>query len=267
MLLTGASGLVGSWLRRTAPAGVELVPLVHQAAIVGTACPSADLRDERAVAALCRSVGPSLIIHAAMAVDAASIIDATENVVRGASLVGAEVVFISTDAVFGGDGRPRAETAPSDPVWDYGRWKAEAETSVRSGATAGSAIVRLPLVVSLDPEDHATERIRRGALERRPTRWFHDEVRQPAMASDIAAGLWRIVSLPPERRSGVWHLPGPESLTRYQIARRVTDALRLDPSSVVAVPTPADTVRPRHLDLRCDRASAEIGWDPGPILA
>jgi hypothetical protein len=55
-------------------------------------------------------------------------------------------------------------------------------------------------------------------------------------------------------------------LSRYDIARRVTDALKLDPKSVVSVPAPRDGTRPRHIDLRSDRARDEIRWEPAPIL-
>ena len=118
------------------------------------------------------------------------------------------------------------------PIWDYGRWKVEAERIVL-GASTRSSVVRLPLVISLDPEDRGTERIRSGARDGQPTRWFHDEIRQPAMARDIAEALWRIDSLAPEQRAGVWQLPGPESLSRYEIALRVADALQLDRSTVI----------------------------------
>ena len=266
VLLTGASGLVGTWLRKTAPVDAELVSLAHHTPILSPASVTADLRDARAVAAVCASVRPSLVIHAAMAVDAASIVAATANVTEAASLVDADadVVYVSTDAVFSGDGRPRDERARPDPIWDYGRWKSQAEqVALRA---PGAAVVRLPLVVSLDPEDRSVARIRRGALQRQPTVWFHDEIRQPAMAADIAEGLWRIASLAPDQRSGSWHLPGQESLSRYEIALRVTDALKLDPDSVVSAPAPRDGTRPRHLDLRGDRARDEIGWKPARIL-
>jgi dTDP-4-dehydrorhamnose reductase len=226
---------------------------------------TADLRDAEAVAAVFASVRPSVVIHAAMAIDAASIVEATTNVVQSASLADADVVYVSTDAVFSGDGRTVDEQAPPDPVWDYGRWKVEAETVVL-GASARSCIVRLPLVVSLDPEDRAVERIRTGARERRPTEWFRDEMRQPAMASDIAEGLWRITSLTPNQKSGPWHLAGPERLSRYEIAVRVADALQIDRDAVVAVPTPLDVVRPCDIDMSCDRARAAIGWEPARIL-
>ena len=158
-----------------------------------------------------------------------------------------------------------AESSQPDPVWDYGRWKAQAESVVLRASTL-SSVVRLPLVVSLDLEDRAIERIRWGALQRQPTQWFHDEMRQPAMASDIADGLWRIAWLAPDKRSGPWQLAGPESLSRYEIALRVTDALKLDRNSVMAVPTPLDVARPRHIDMRSDRARDEVRWDPARIL-
>ena len=91
-------------------------------------------------------------------------------------------------------------------------------------------------------------------------------MRQPAIARDIAEGLWRIASLGPDQRAGVWQLPGPESSSRYEIALRVADALRLDRSRVIAEPTPRDVVRPRHLDMLCNRAKAEIAWNPPRIL-
>lgn len=264
VLLTGASGLVGTWLRRTAPPDVEVVSLVHRTAVAGASV-TADVRDAGAVAAAFAEVRPSLVIHAAMAVDADSILGATAHVAEQAALVGADLVHLSTDAVFAGDGRPVDEGARPDPIWDYGRWKAQAEELVMRTASS-SAFVRLPLVVSLDPADAAVQRIRTAADAGEVSRWFDDELRQPAMAADLAAGIWRIASLPPDRRAGAWHLVGPETLTRHQIAQRVAATLGLDPTSVLPEPTPPGLVRPRHLDLRCDRARSEIAWDPAPVL-
>lgn len=226
---------------------------------------TADLRNASAVAAAFADVKPSSVIHAAMANDAESIVDATSNVTNAAALGGADVIYISTDAVFSGDGRPRDETSRPDPIWDYGRWKALAEDKVLRGP-AGSAVVRFPLVVSLEPEDGAVTRIRDGVLRGQPTAWFRDEFRQPAMAGDIAEAVWRIVWLAPEARKGTWHLPGPESLSRYEIALRVTDALDVDPSFIVSVPAPSDGTRPRRIDMRDNRARIAIRWEPSPIL-
>ena len=264
VLLTGASGLLGGWLIRTAPAGCDVVGVVHTRSVPGVPSIRADLRDAGDVRSAVRQVQPALVVHAAYAVDAASIVDATRHVVEAAAEVGAAVVFVSTDAVFSGDGVAQAEDAIPTPVFAYGRWKASAERIVTAGSP-GNSIVRLPLVVSIDPDDHVVQPIRAGADQREPTTWFTDEVRQPARAQDLAEALWRIAALDPAVRAGTWHLPGPESLSRYEIAQRVVAALGLEADVIVGAPTPPGTARPRHLHLRDDRARREINWAPSPV--
>jgi dTDP-4-dehydrorhamnose reductase len=266
VLLTGASGLVGTWLRRTVPGDVDLVAVAHRTPVVSSASVTADLCDASAVAEAVGRIRPSVIVHAAWRLDEPSIIEATANVVAAAASNGAEIVHLSTDVVFGGDQRPLDEGSRPDPVSDHGRWKARAEEIVEQ-APVRSCVVRLPLVISLDPEDESTTRLRQGAATGRPTVWFRDEYRRPAMAADVADGLWKITALPTDRRSGVWHLAGPELLSRSEIAGRLVEALGLDPASIVSAPTPTGLVRPRHLDMRSERARAEIGWDPSPIPA
>ncbi len=265
MLLTGASGLLGAWLIRTAPPGVDLVALTHRTPMPGTTSVAADLRDRTAVVEAVEQARPALVIHAAMAVDEVSIVGATRHVVDAAAAVGADVLHISTDAVFPGDGRPVAEDDVPDPIWDYGRWKAQAETMVLAGSP-DSGNVRLPLLSSLEPLDHSARRLHDGAAAGETTTWFDDERRQPARASDLAEAVWRIAALGPSERSGHWHLAGPERLSRYEIAQRVVGALGLDPACIAASSTPAGAERPRDIQMLDERARAAIGWDPAPIL-
>jgi dTDP-4-dehydrorhamnose reductase len=163
--------------------------------------------------------------------------------------------------VFSGDGAPRSESARPDPVWDYGRWKAEAEEVV-SGRDPNAVIVRLPLVISVDPADHIVEDILTGHENGTPTVWFSDEVRQPAYAEELSRAIWDIASVPLEERTGVWHLPGPERLSRYEIAERTVAAIGLDRSSIASAVTPPEAHRPRDLNLTGERARARIGWSP-----
>lgn len=265
VLLTGASGLLGTLLRRAPPSGCELVAVTHRHEVRDMSTVHADLRDADEVESAVRQARPSLVVHAAYAKDHASIVDATHNVARAAAEVGADILLVSTDAVFSGDGVPRGEDAIPDPIWAYGRWKAEAEHVVSTGAVA-STIVRLPLIVSIEPDDHVVRRLRSAADRGGTTIWFGDEVRQPARGAELAAAIWRIVSLGPSRRTGVWHLPGPECLSRVEIARRVVTRLGLSGSSVRAESTPPDAQRPRRLLLRDDRARDAIGWSPTPVM-
>ncbi len=266
VLLTGASGLLGQWLVATAPPGTTVVALTHRCRVPELPEVHADLRDAHSTMSAVQRADPSLIIHAAYAQDRGAIVDATEHVVAGAREVAAGIVFISTDAVFCGDGNARDERSDPDPVWDYGRWKAQAERNVVERSDR-AAIVRLPLLVSVDPDDHVVREIRAGAARGEPTRWFTDESRQPAPAHEVAAAVWRIADLDAGVRGGTWHLPGSERLTRYEIARRVVDRLGLSPGVVEAGVTPEGAVRPRDLVFTGARARTEIDWSPSPVLS
>ena len=223
----------------------------------------ADLRDRARVAVAVAEVAPSLVLHAAYAKDRESIVDATRNVVDAANAVGAPVLFISTDAVFRGDGREPGEQAAPDATWDYGRWKAASERFVLAGAGHG-AVIRLPLLVSIDPDDHVVQALRAAAASGRPTRWFTDEMRRPTSASDAAAAIWRIAALGADERRGCWHLAGAERLSRFEIARRMVARLQL-PGSVIEPAAQPDGERPRDLELTDARARAVVGWRPSPI--
>jgi hypothetical protein len=132
VLVTGASGLLGTWLLREAPRAIAVIAGVHTGQVVWPDVVRADLRDANATSDAVGSVAPDVVVHAAYLRDRASIVDASMNVARDAADVGARLLLVSTDAVFTGDGRPRCENDIPDPVWDYGRWKAEAEQAVVS---------------------------------------------------------------------------------------------------------------------------------------
>lgn len=265
VLLTGASGLLGHWMLRAAPDPNALVALTSRRRVLGIPDVRADLRDRGSTMAAVRRANPSLVIHAAYAKDRASIVDATQHLIDACASAGAGVMFISSDAVFAGDGIARDEAAVPDPVWDYGRWKAEAERIVRR-ASDHAGVVRLPLLVSVAPDDHVVGKLRTSAGRNETTQWFADETRRPAMASEVATALWRIASLPPEVRSGVWHLAGACRLSRYEIAQRVADHLGLSHDLVEGVKAPDGADRPRDLDFTDERARAAIEWHPSPIL-
>lgn len=256
---------MGTWLRWTANKDTRIIGCAHRSPLDDCDQVRVDLRDGALLREAVDRIRPSLVIHAAYALDRESIVAATANVVEAATSVGAGVLFISTDAVFDGDGAVTAEASVPRPVWDYGRWKLEAEALV-SEASCAAAIARLPLVVSLDPPDAAVTRMTEAAARGDSTEWYVDEIRQPAMAGDIAEGLWRIAALPPDDRQGVWHLPGPERLDRHAIAHRYVSALGLDPNTLTAGATPPSASRPRNICMAAERAQTKIGWSPSSIL-
>jgi dTDP-4-dehydrorhamnose reductase len=260
ILVTGASGLLGTWLRATAPGALDVVSLTHRRPVDGPVV-VADLRSPDAVDAAFAAARPTTVVHAAYAHDEPSIVHGTAHVCAAARAHGADVVFTSTDVVFAGDGRARAEHAEPDPTIDYGRWKATAERCVLE---AGGTVIRLPLLVSLDPPDHVLRRLRESAGDDEPVTWFSDEMRRPAWAAEIAAAIWRITCLPTHARTGCWHLAGAERMSRAELAQRIATGSG-DDLPVASAPSPSGSNRPRDLELTDDRARQAIGWAPSPI--
>lgn len=260
MLVTGGAGLVGRHLVASAPDRVEpVVTWRHSAPPAGVRAHRLDLCDPAATRAVVEQVRPQVIVHAAYSQHVRSdIVDATASVASAAAALGAALVHLSTDVVFDSTTPPYVESDPVSPVNDYGRWKAEAEEIARAGVP-DACITRTSLVVDLDLPDRATAglfaAVRAGS---RPT-LFVDEVRSPIRAVDLARTLWALVKMDRDERSGIWHMPGPETLSRMQLGRRLLAAAGLDPAVALAGsladhPDP----RPADLTLRSERPT------PGP---
>lgn len=263
VLLTGASGLLGTWLLRTVPDGVRVTAAVHTGGVDWPDTTRADLRAPAEAAALLADAAPDVVIHTAYRKDRASIVEATANLVAPAADHGSRFVYVSSESVFSGDGRPRAETDVPDPIWDYGRWKAEAERVVLARLPDG-VVVRLPLLASLDPPDGVVTTVRSAVADGTSAGWYAGERRPVARASDVAAALWRLVRLPSPEATGVWHLPGPERLTRRELGARTARALGL-PDPGTEVPAPPADARPHDLWLLDDRARDRLGWRPRAV--
>ncbi len=259
VLVTGGAGNVAGWLARTAPVGVDLhvtghrTPVPEDVASVASVHP-VDLRRGDEVSELLGRVRPDVVLHTAyVQSEREAIVDASREVALGARSVGASMVHMSTDVVFSGTGPPYGEEAEPDPVTDYGRWKLESERMVGQIA-ADVCITRTSLVVSLDPMDRSTATFARDLGSGDGATMFTDEMRQPIRAEDLASELWALVALDRSDRAGVWHLPGPEHLSRQELGERLAARLGLDPAGMRAARA-ADVApgRPRDPQLTSRR--------------
>lgn len=269
VLITGGGGLLGGELIRQAPAGVEIHATRRTSPVEGAASHVVELADAEAVEALWMRVRPGLVIHTAytQAEGERDVWRATESVVCACRASGAALVYMSTDALLDGESSPYAESAEPAPVHEYGRWKARAELHVRA-QMPDAAVIRTSLIVRAEPPDRnsawVVDALRRGE----PVRLFTDELRCPIAVEDLAAQLWEVALLDPQRRAGIWHLAGPEAVSRYALG--VLLALRhgVDPAAIVpALSASAPAPRPRDLRLLTPRADRELRTRARPISA
>ncbi len=190
-----------------------------------------------------RELQPDLVIHAAAIPDvdhceqdpdAAYRVNAqgAQNVALACAHNEAAVVFISTDYVFNGaKAAPYTEFDETRAVNVYGCAKIAAEEAVaafcRKHYIIRSAWLFAPWGRNLVTDTLA--RLRRGET----VRAVSDQYSSPTSALDLAEGIARLVSEP---NYGVYHLANRGVLSRYEMARAICRAARLDETLVQPIP-------------------------------
>jgi dTDP-4-dehydrorhamnose reductase len=254
VLVTGAAGLLGSYVVQRAPGGAEVVPATRA---------TCELSDADAVDTLFKEAAPDVVVHTAygLADLQRDVVAASGNVIEACRRTGAELVHISSDVVFDGESAPYAEHDPTSPVHAYGEAKAAVEERLRADLPS-AAVLRTSLVCSIAPLDPRSAWIVEGLRSGRPPVLYTDEVRCPVRADDLADAIWELVDLPAAERGGPWHLVGDEALTRHQLGAVLATWDGHPPSSLPAEESggvgPDGRRRPRDLRLVTDRADEAL---------
>lgn len=172
-----------------------------------------DLTDPGAVVAMLKDLHPEVIIHggAFTAVDAAESdpegaravnVGGTAAVAEAAAAIGARLVYISTDYVFGGTHtEPYVEDHPTAPLSVYGITKLEGEHAV--AGVEGSLTVRTSWVFG--EGKNFIGAILGAARTRAELTVVNDQRGRPTWAVDLAGG---ILDLLDRGATGTFHLQG-----------------------------------------------------------
>lgn len=193
--------------------------------------------------------------------DRAITVDAPREVARLAARHGVRFVFFSTDLIFDGASGTYTEESVVAPLLPYGMLKAEAEAQVRVEQPE-ALIIRPSLLVGesgivLRPE-HECGHLMRG----QPVTLYADEWRSPVHVDDVARAAWELCST---EVPGVFHVAGPERMTRLELGRVLCKLYRFNPALLREATRPTD--RPRDTSLDSSKVAALLGWAPGPLLA
>lgn len=285
VIVTGATGFVGGHLvLGLASAGFKVIavggqkefaPPVQKAA---ASCLSVDITDANAVSSCVHELRPDAIVHAAALARAETCeenpslarqvnVQGTANLCHAASAIDAMMpfTFISTDLVFDGStarGGGFSETDSPSPRSVYAKTKYDAEDAVLKQMRNG-VIARVALVYGA-PIGSATGFlgwILRSLGEGAPVKLFVDEWRTPIYAPDIAVAVSRMLD-GRARTDRVFHLAGPDRLSRFQFGQLVCkkfgfDRTLLEPARQQDVPS--KYARPTDVSLLTTNSIRVLG--------
>ena len=217
--ITGAGGLIGSYLVRTALAvapGWEVGGLTRA---------GLDLTDFKAVRQRFAQDKPRLIIHcgaltktAACQQNPALARALNVEVTQLLAELAAEIpfVFFSTDLVFDGRKGNYVETDAVSPLNTYAETKAAAEQIVLRNP--GHTVIRTSLNFGDSPTGDRSfgEELRLAWQAGKTLQLFTDEFRCPIPAVVTAQAVWSLIA---QNQPGLYHLAGSERLSRWQIGQ------------------------------------------------
>ncbi len=180
-----------------------------------------------------------------------------ENLARLARIVDAHLVHVSTDYVFDGSKGPYTEQATPSPINYYGKSKLAGENVCTSG-TSLSSIVRTCLVYG-PPSDRPdfVQWVIDACSSKTPIRVVDDQFAQPTYVEDIAEAILRIAL---RRRTGLYHVAGPDFMSRYEMARRIAEFFKVDGSLIQPV-TSAELQQPARRPHRSGLVSLKAETD------
>ena len=267
VLLFGGAGQLGTDLRKTRPAGVDLV------------CPGraeADIADAGDVGPLLERHAPDVVLNAAAfnltdqcEIDPAVAFRANAEGPRVLAALararGARLLHFSTDYVF--DGTKTAPYVESDvprPLSQYGQSKREGEQGVLS-ASPDFWVVRSSSLFgragSRGLGGNFVESILARARSGAPLTVVNDVRMSPTYTRDLAERAWALVTRAVP--GGVYHVSNGGSCTWFEFAVEIlrAAAVRADVLPLRSDQWPAKFSRPVQSALASERAAA-LGFPP-----
>ncbi len=197
--------------------------------------------DRDAVLTTFSAFRPELVLHGGAftavercesEVDAAYAVNATgtRHIAEAAALVGAHVVYVSTDYVFDGSAaRPYREWDAPSPNSVYGASKLAGERECRPGST----IVRTSWLCGAHGANMVVTALRLAGGEGM-LRFVNDQHGSPTFTADLAPA---VVTLGLDRRPGTFHVTNSGATTWWGLVRAVLEEAGADPERVLPIGT------------------------------
>ena len=267
ILITGASGLLGTAMIREWSPRHSIVPLSHE---------DIELEDPAGIEKIIEEARPDVVVHTAAWTDVdgcerdparATRVNAIASgrIAAASGRVGAACVYISTDSVFEGSRGNYSESDVAEPVNLYSKSKLDGEREVL--AQNSHAIVARVSLEGWRPNGKpgfvhwVVQGLERGERLTICTDWIRSVVFAPNVATALET-MWNA------RLSGVFHVAPPESISNFDLATMTAEVFGLDASGLV--PISGDSLklsarRPKNTSLNNHKLTAAVGPVVGSI--
>jgi dTDP-4-dehydrorhamnose reductase len=194
---------------------------------------------------------------------------AVEYLIDAARKTDARIVHISSDYIFDGVRSPYNETAAPNPLNYYGRTKLASENALRSSGIH-HCILRLTMLYGTDPikKKNIIELLPLTVKQAKQFTAYTDVITAPTYITDAA---FAVVRLTEKYKHGIYHLCGPEQVSRYDFARRIARAFNLDESFLVGISAAeleaggGRAIRPKHTSFITLKIQTELSLRPTTI--
>jgi dTDP-4-dehydrorhamnose reductase len=179
-------------------------------------------------------------------------VKSTQEVAQFAENNGSRLIFTSTDLIFDGKAGGYTESANSAPVNFYGDTKVEAENTIRENMPSGNyVLIRLSLMYGFNYNGRKTffDFMVDHVKNRRMLELYHDQIRSMISTPNAAEILMKLVT---HDFTGVLHVGGPRSVSRFQFGKKLAERLGVPSECVVSTSmqhTTGRARRPAHVSL------------------
>ncbi len=145
---------------------------------------------------------------------------------------GVYTLFLSTNQVFNGDEPQVPAEAPTSPVSEYGRQKAETEGALRARMASGAPIGVLRLAKVVSPGMALISTWTQELAAGRSIRAFTDMTIAPTPVDLVATSIARMME---DRLAVIAQLTGPRDVAYAEVARFLAEKVGADPRLVESV--------------------------------
>lgn len=273
LLITGASGLLGSKLQKIAEGKFNLI-LLHNTRPLSPNSLELNITNQKEVTKLFNDLKPEIVIHTASEtnVDKCELqkehawktnVEGTCNIARACKEIDAKLAYISTDYVFDGEKGNYKEEDKPNPISYYGITKLEGENQVIQNCN-DHVILRTSVIYGWHQwkQNFATWVINQLRQNKEIT-VVDDHYNTPTLADNLAE--MTIETLQSDLH-GLYHASGIEKISRYDFAIQIAGTFRLNPNLVKPIKMSQLTAwvakRPRNSSLNMDKIQKHLKTKP-----